>query len=99
MTLLGQFSLWTALLVGLWGAVLGFSGRWHARPELGVAVTRAVYALFGVLVVASLSLWHGLITHDFNIEYVASYTSRNLPGYYIVSAFWAGQKGSLLFWA
>jgi cytochrome c-type biogenesis protein CcmF len=49
--------------------------------------------------VASLALWKGLISHDFNIEYVAAYTSRNLPPYYIVSAFWAGQKGSLLFWA
>ena len=25
--------------------------------------------------------------------------AANLPPYYIVSAFWAGQKGSLLFWA
>jgi cytochrome c-type biogenesis protein CcmF len=99
MTLLGQFSLWMALLIGGWAAGVGFSGRWHARPALALSVTRAVYALFGVLVVASLCLWYGLITHDFNIEYVASYTSRNLPDYYIVSAFWAGQKGSLLFWA
>ena len=48
---------------------------------------------------ASLSLWKGLISHDFNMEYVAAYTSRNLPTAYIFSAFWAGQKGSLLFWA
>jgi cytochrome c-type biogenesis protein CcmF len=99
MTLLGQFALWTALLVGAWVAVVGFSGRWHGRPELAVSVTRGVYALWGVLLVAAACLWQGLITHDFNIEYVASYTSRNLPSYYIVSAFWAGQKGSLLFWA
>lgn len=99
MTLLGQFALWTAMLIGGWAAVVGFSGRWHARPALALSVTRAVHALFGVLVVASLCLWYGLITHDFNIEYVASYTSRNLPDYYIVSAFWAGQKGSLLFWS
>ena len=99
MTLLGQFALWTALLVGAWAAVVGFSGRWHGRPELALTVTRAVYALWGVLLVAAACLWQGLITHDFNIEYVASYTSRNLPSYYIVSAFWAGQKGSLLFWA
>jgi cytochrome c-type biogenesis protein CcmF len=99
MTLLGQFALWTALLVGIWAALVGFSGRWHGRPELALSVTRAVYVLFGVLLVAAASLWKGLITHDFNIEYVYSYTSRNLPGYYIVSAFWAGQKGSLLFWA
>jgi cytochrome c-type biogenesis protein CcmF len=30
---------------------------------------------------------------------VYSYTSRNLPEYYLFSAFWAGQQGSLLFWA
>ncbi len=48
---------------------------------------------------ASIALWKGLVSHDFNIEYVAAYTSRNLPSYYIFSAFWAGQKGSLLFWA
>ncbi|HSD61353.1 MAG TPA: heme lyase CcmF/NrfE family subunit [Burkholderiales bacterium] len=99
MTLLGQFALWMALLVGAWTALVGFSGRWHGRPELASSVTRAVYALWGVLLVAAACLWQGLITHDFNIEYVASYTSRNLPSYYIVSAFWAGQKGSLLFWA
>ncbi|HWA55971.1 MAG TPA: cytochrome c-type biogenesis CcmF C-terminal domain-containing protein [Gemmatimonadales bacterium] len=99
MTLLGQFALWAAMLVGGYAAIVGFSGRWHGRPELALTVTRAVYALWGVLLVAAASLWQGLITHDFNIEYVASYTSRNLPSYYIVSAFWAGQKGSLLFWA
>jgi cytochrome c-type biogenesis protein CcmF len=99
MTLLGQFALWVALLVGLWSIAIAFSGRWRNRPELATTVTRSVYVVFGCLAVASVSLWKGLIGHDFNIEYVAAYTSRNLPPYYIVSAFWAGQKGSLLFWA
>src|SRR5688572_8239640 len=99
MTLLGQFSLWVALLLGVWAAVIAFSGRWQDRPDLAASVTGAVYGMFGALVVASLALWKGLATHDFNIEYVAAYTSRNLPSGYIFSAFWAGQKGSLLFWA
>jgi cytochrome c-type biogenesis protein CcmF len=99
MTLLGQFSLWAAMLLGLWCVAVSFSGRWRGRPELAASVVRAVYAVFGCLVVASISLWKGLIAHDFNIEYVWAYTSSNLPSYYIFSAFWAGQKGSLLFWA
>ena len=99
MTLLGQFALWTAWLLGLWGAVIGFAGRWRERPELAATVVRSVYGVLGCLAVASVALWKGLISHDFNIEYVAAYTSRNLPSYYIVTAFWAGQKGSLLFWA
>ncbi len=99
MTLLGQFALWAAFFIGLWSVAIAFSGRWRTRPELATSVVRSVYAILGCLVVATISLWKGLVAHDFNIEYVASYTSRNLPTYYIVSALWAGQKGSLLFWA
>jgi cytochrome c-type biogenesis protein CcmF len=99
MTLLGQFALWAAFLIGLWCVALSFSGRWRGRPELSATIVRSVYAIFGCLVVASLALWKGLIAHDFNMEYVWAYTSRNLPSAYIFSAFWAGQKGSLLFWA
>ena len=99
MTLLGQFALWAALLLGLWCVFISFSGRWRGRPDLSQSVIRSVYAICGCLLVASIALWKGLISHDFNIEYVAAYTSRNLPDYYIFSAFWAGQKGSLLFWA
>src|SRR5678815_1858502 len=99
MTFLGQFALWTAFLVGIWGAVISFSGRWRGRPELARSVRRSVFVVFGALVVASICLWKGLLSHDFNIEYVWAYTSRNLPTYFVISAFWAGQKGSLLFWA
>ena len=99
MTLLGEFSLWLALLLSAWAVVLGFSGRWRDRPDLTASVRGAVFATFGALAVAALSLWKGLASHDFNIEYVAAYTSRNLPDGYIISALWAGQKGSLLFWA
>ena len=100
MTLLGQFALWAALPPRPLGRAIGFSGRWQDRPELAATVValglrRAAAASWW----PSLALWKGLISHDFNIEYVAAYTSRNLPPYYIFSAFWAGQKGSLLFWA
>ncbi len=98
MTLLGTFSLWVALLLSVWGAAFAFAGTWKTRPELARTITRSTYAIFACLFVAALSLWKGLASHDMNIEYVAAYTSRNLPGYYTFSAFWAGQKGSLLFW-
>jgi cytochrome c-type biogenesis protein CcmF len=99
MTLLGTFALWVALLLGVWSAGLAIFAPWQRRPELAVAVTRGSFAVCAALLVATAALWKGIFSHDFNIEYVASYTSRNLPTYYLVSAFWAGQKGSLLFWA
>ncbi len=99
MTLLGSFALWAAFLLGLWSAALAFFGRWQDRPALARSIIRGSYAICAALLVAAVALWKGIFTHDFNIEYVAAYTSRNLPEYYLISAFWAGQKGSLLFWA
>lgn len=99
MTLLGNFSLWAALLLSGWASFTAFSGRWRERPVLAQSVIRTVYGVWIALLVAAVSLWKGLFAHDFNIEYVYAYTSRNLPDSYVFSAFWAGQKGSLLFWA
>jgi cytochrome c-type biogenesis protein CcmF len=98
-TLLGQFCLWLALYAALWGASVAFFGRWRERPDLAATVTRSTFGVCAALVVASICLMKGLFAHDFNIEYVAQYTARNLPDAYVFAAFWAGQKGSLLFWA
>lgn len=48
--------------------------------------------------VASFVLVYALATSYFKMEYVAQYTDRALPFIYKISAFWAGQAGSLLFW-
>src|SRR5216117_1172405 len=99
MTLLGPLSLWLAFLVGLWGAITGFVGGAQGRIDLQRSARHATFALFGALVVAVISLEIGIFRHDFSLEYVAAYTSRNLPTFYLWSALYAGQKGSLLFWA
>ena len=99
MTLLGNIALWVALLLGVWGAVAGFVGGVRGIEELKRSASRAVYAVAAAIVVASIALLTALLGRDFNVEYVAAYTSRNLPTYYTIAAFWAGQKGSLLFWA
>src|SRR6266702_1660223 len=99
MTVLGNLALWLALLVGVWGALAGFVGGRQARPDLAHGARRAVFAMCGALLVAVFALEWALFQHDFNVEYVAAYTSRNLPIFYTWSALYAGQKGSLLFWA
>jgi cytochrome c-type biogenesis protein CcmF len=40
-----------------------------------------------------------LAISNFRVEYVAHYTSRELPLFYKLAAFWGGQQGSLLLWA
>ncbi len=99
MTVLGQLALWLALLLATWGSVVGILGGWRQRPELIRSARRTSYALAGVLGVAAVALLTALLRHDFNVAYVASYTSRNLPTVYTIAAFYGGQAGSLLFWA
>jgi cytochrome c-type biogenesis protein CcmF len=61
---------------------------------------RRLLGLFGLaIVVGSTALLTALVNSDFQNAYVASYTERALPLGYKIAAFWAGQEGSLLFWA
>src|SRR5213594_2915715 len=99
MTVLGTLVLWLAFLIGVWGGLAGLVGGWKVRPDLQRSARHAVFAMCGALLVAVVSLEWALFHHDFNVEYVAAYTSRNLPIFYTWSALYAGQKGSLLFWA
>jgi cytochrome c-type biogenesis protein CcmF len=99
MTVLGTLALWLAFLVGVWGALAGFVGGLKNRPDLASSARHAVFAMCAALLVAVTALEWALFHHDFNVEYVAAYTSRNLPIFYTWSALYAGQKGSLLFWA
>ena len=98
MTILGQLALWMALLVGAWGTFVGFYGGLTRRYELIASARRATYVLCGLAVVASAGLLVAIFKHDFNVAYVASYTSRDLPTVYLLSAFYGGQSGSMLFW-
>jgi cytochrome c-type biogenesis protein CcmF len=99
MTILGSLALWVAFLLGLWGALTGFLGGSRGRHDLILSSRHAAYAMCGALLIAVAALEVALFRHDFNVEYVAAYTSRNLPVFYTWSALYAGQKGSLLFWA
>jgi len=98
-TTLGQLALWIALLVSAWGTFVGFYGGLKRRPELIESARRSTYAVAGVIIVASIGLLAAILKHDFNVAYVASYTSRDLPTVYLLSAFYGGQSGSMLFWA
>ena len=48
--------------------------------------------------ISTFVLGHQLMISNFDIDYVARYTSFETPTVYKISALWAGQSGSLLFW-
>ncbi|MEE8547408.1 MAG: heme lyase CcmF/NrfE family subunit [bacterium] len=77
------------LLVGITKNDLRFirSAR-RALYSLAIFTTLAVFALAWLFVVG-----------NYQVKYVAAYSDRALPLFYKITALWAGQDGSLLFWA
>ncbi|HEX5436230.1 MAG TPA: heme lyase CcmF/NrfE family subunit [Gemmatimonadaceae bacterium] len=98
MILIGELSLWVAVLMAAWGTTVAFAGGVTRRADLVRSAERATYATLGFVLLAALGLWTALLTSDFSLEYVAAYTSANLPSIYKFTAFWGGQSGSLLLW-
>ena len=59
----------------------------------------AVITVWFLLTLACLILVYLLTNEHFEIEYVASVSSRAMPWYLKATALWGGQAGSLLFWS
>jgi cytochrome c-type biogenesis protein CcmF len=95
---LGRAALVVCLGLALYALVAGAYAAKTRRRRLAVSAQNAILAAFGSVVVASGVLLAALLRNDFSFEYVASFTSRELPTGYTISAFWGGQEGSLLLW-
>ena len=99
MILVGELSLWVALLMAAWAAITSFAGGSLGREDLITSGRRGLYVTTMMVILASVGLWTALLSHDFSLSYVAGHTSANMPRVYVFTAFWGGQAGSMLFWA
>ncbi|HYJ78472.1 MAG TPA: cytochrome c biogenesis protein CcsA, partial [Longimicrobiaceae bacterium] len=99
MTQIGEVALWLALLVAAWGATLAFVGGRRGRGDLVLSAERSVYAVLGLFMVASAAIIAAFLQGEFRYKYVAGYSNRELGVFYKITGLWAGQTGSLVFWA
>jgi cytochrome c-type biogenesis protein CcmF len=97
MTVLGQAVTYLALFSAL-GAALGYYRATRTRTAAAMA-RRLLNVSAGSVLAASGILTYLLLTHDFRVAYVFSYSDRALPLHFLLSSFYAGQEGSFLFWA
>ncbi|MDL2267611.1 cytochrome c biogenesis protein CcsA [Desulfovibrio sp. OttesenSCG-928-G15] len=94
-----------AALFSLWQICQGYiaAAPGRSRPVdhgplfAGSAFYPIVIGVF--LTLCTVILTYAFINHDFMLEYVAQYSDKSLPLFYRITAVWAGQDGSLLFWA
>jgi cytochrome c-type biogenesis protein CcmF len=78
---------------------MGFLGGRSQRGDLVLSAERSIHAVTLLLILASAGVMTAFLTDQFQYWYVASYSNRELETFYKVSGLWAGQRGSLLFWA
>jgi len=94
----GTLALALAWCLAVYAIGASLYGARAAQVEFVASGRRAAFAVFACIAVAVVAMLHALVTHDFQVEYVASYSSSTLPLNYTVAALWGGMAGSLLFW-
>ena len=95
----GALSVLLAFCLAVFAVIASVTGKYAQRPFLTVSAERAVYAVWGLLTVASVILITLLMKGDYRIAYVAAHTDLAMPTVYKFTAWWGGQQGSLLFWS
>ncbi len=96
MILVGELSLWVALLMAVWSSIVSFAGSVPARPELAESGRRALHVTVLMLFLACAGLLTAILSHDFSVAYVANHATENLPRIYLLGALLAGDGGRLL---
>jgi len=95
---LGRAALVVCFGLALYAVGAGFAGAHLRRRRLALSAQNALVAAFVAAAVAAVVLLAALVRSDFSFTYVSSFTSRDLPLTYKITALWGGQEGSLLLW-
>ncbi|SDB04941.1 cytochrome c-type biogenesis protein CcmF [Desulfonatronum thiosulfatophilum] len=99
MHIIPYFSLLAALLISLLGAAACIYQAWEGRSRLLSWVENSQIVVCTLVTISSLFLFYAFYSRDFSLVYVSRYSDLTLPMFYTLTAFWAGQAGSMLFWA
>ncbi len=100
--MLAQFGygiLIVTFAVGLFSVGAAIYGYFSKSDRWVESARRALQLTFPLISVSALALIYLLVTGHFELDYVYSVTSRDMPAYLKVTALWGGQAGSLVLWS
>ncbi|MEW6421767.1 MAG: heme lyase CcmF/NrfE family subunit [Deinococcota bacterium] len=95
---LGQLALLAALAFTLGGTWLALVGGLKADTRATEAARRAVWAVFALVSLGTLTLMAALLRDDFSVRYVAEHSMRASPTWVKVTDLWGALEGSILLW-
>jgi cytochrome c-type biogenesis protein CcmF len=86
-------------LVTLYSVFAAIYGDRKQIPALVESARRAMLLTWPLLTLTAGVLIYLLINNHYEVQFVYEVTSRSMPTYLKVTAWWGGQAGSLLFWS
>jgi len=97
---IGYNALFIALVASVYSAIaFAVGARGDKYKVFSESARNSLLAVCGLVSISVILLLIALLTHNFQIEYVYKYSSTDTPLFYLISGLWAGNDGSLLFWA
>ena len=99
MDVFGSFALLLAFICAVYAFVGGIFAIRTRHPLLIKSTRQAGMATCGLIFIATFSLVYLFFSDSYWVSYVVAHSNRDLSTFYKVSALWAGQEGSLLFWS
>jgi cytochrome c-type biogenesis protein CcmF len=96
---LGFGALVITFMVSLYGIGAAVYGARKNAPAWVDSARNAMLLTFPLLSLTAVCVIYLLVNEHFEINYVATVTSRSMPFYLRITALWGGQAGSLLFWS
>ena len=88
-----------SFLVAVYSVVAAVYGATKKSPSLVESSRRGMLLTFPLITLSAGALIYLLVNNHFEVAFVYEVTSRSMPTYLKVTAWWGGQAGSLLFWS
>jgi cytochrome c-type biogenesis protein CcmF len=86
-------------IVTIYSVIAAFIAAKQKSSSLAESARRAMLLTFPLLTLSALSLIYLLVNNHFEVAFVYEVTSRSMPTYLKITAWWGGQAGSLVFWS
>src|SRR5512145_241150 len=86
-------------LVALYSVFAAVYGELNKKPAMVESARRAMLLTWPLLTLTAGILIYLLVNDHYEVQFIYEVTSRSMPTYLKVTAWWGGQAGSLLFWS
>lgn len=96
---IGYGALFLSLVVSIYGIIAAITGVRNRQRSWVLSAQQAMRLVFPLLTLSIAALVYLILNDHFEVVYVASVSSINMPSYLKITAVWGGQSGSLLFWS